>query len=603
MKTTGAEIIIDYLIRQGVELIAGVQGHGCVNIFDIIRDREQKGLIRYIQVKQEMSAVHLADGYYRACGKPAAILTSIGPGAFNTGIGVATAYVDSIPLIVLSGDTHVNMRGTGVLQEIERNHDSDYISTMRPIAKRAWRAENVQQLPSIMRRAYNEMMSGRRGPVVLSLPMDVQADTMEYDVQKEPIQQPCRELKAVDSAIDQAYALLKAAKRPVMILGGGVLYSRQYENVIKLAEAIGAPVVTTMAGKGAFPETHPLYAWHTGSRGTDVGNHLTRTADVVLALGCRFSDQTTSSYRKGISFNFPDTKLIQVDIDTGEIGKNYAADVGILGDANSVAKQLLERYEADGITDYTTTEYFAEIQQEKAKWTARCDAFAAEDNGVMTILQIARLLDKIYPENGYIATSSGSSQVQIFQSYNFKMTGRHITTGGFSTMGWSMPAAQGVAIADPDAPVLSFTGDGDFLMTMQEMSTSVQYQLPVITMVLNNSGWMAIKALQISAYGTDEMTYANDFKDYQGDRYMVDYVKLAEGFGMQAKRCYTLDEVKAAMEEAIALRKPYLIEAMVDNSFPYGDGVSTGWWDMPVPYYAEATYENYVEGKKEEFAQ
>lgn len=601
MIKTGAEILVEYLIKQGVQYIAGVTGHGCVNILDAVRMHEEKGEIKFIQVKQEMAAVHMADGYYRATGKPMAVITSIGPGGFNTSIGIATCYVDSTPVFVITGDTHVRMRGTGVLQEIERVHDSDYVSCMRPISKRAWRVESVEQLPSIIRRAYNEMMSGRKGPVVLSFPMDVQADSMEFDIEKEKVQACNTEILGTEESISQAADMLINAQRPLMIVGGGVLYGRKYDAVIQLAEALCMPVITTMAGKSAFPEDHPLYAFHAGSRGTDVGNHLARNADVVLALGCRFSDQTTSSYRKGATFNFPDTKLIQVDIDTGEIGKNYPVDVGIFGDANSVAIQLLDALKRKDVKrNYVELPYYQEIQDEKQKWLDRFASFN-KPREAMTILQCVSKLNEVYPKNGYICTSSGSSQIQVFQGYHFKEPGRHITTGGFSTMGWSMTAAQGVALANPDGPVLSFTGDGDFMMTMQELATTVQYQLPVITVVLNNSGWMAIKELQVSSFGKDSMTFGNDFQTINGDRYMVDFLKMAEAFGIQAVRVDTPEAFGEAIQKAVADKKPILIEAMVSNAFPYGNGDNTGWWDMPVPYYCEKTYDAYCQGVKEEF--
>lgn len=600
MKKSGGQIIIEYLIRQGVEYIAGVQGHGCLSVFDAIRENEEKGKIKYIQVKQEMSAVHIADGYYRACGKPMAILTSIGPGALNTSIGVATAYVDSTPCFVISGDTHVHMRGTGVLQEIERQHDTDFINCMRPITKRCWRVEDITQLPSIMRRAFSTMMDGRKGPVAISVPMDVQAESMKYDVDKEPVCKRLNAFMATQDTIDDACRLLKTARRPVIVLGGGALYARKPELLVELAEKIGAAVVTTMAGKGAFPENHDLYAWHAGSRGTDIGNHMTREADVILALGCRFADQTTSSYRKGVTFNFPDTKLIQVDIDPAELGKNYRCDIAILGDVNCVARQLIDSF-AGSREDYHQTVYFAELKEKRNEWFAKYAEYGKNKN--LTVLQVVDELNRVFPKDGYVSTSSATTQIEVFQGYRCDVPGTHITTGGFSTMGWSMPAAIGVQLAKPDKKVISFTGDGDFLMTCQELSVAVQYKLPLIIAVMNNSGWMAIKALQISSYGDDAFTFANDFRyDADKSRYYVDYAKLANSFGMKSETICKREDVAPALQRAINAKEPVLLEFMVSNAFPYGDGESFGWWDMPMPAYIPGNKrEEYLQGKSEEF--
>jgi len=598
MRKSGGQIIIEYLIKQGVEYIAGVTGHGCVSVFDAIRENEEKGKIKYIQVKQEMSAVHIADGYYRACGKPMAILTSIGPGALNTAIGVATAYVDSTPCFVICGDTHIHMRGTGVLQEIERQHDTDFVSCMRPITKRCWRVEDITQLPSIMRRSYASMMDGRRGPVLLSMPMDVQAESIEYNIDNEPVYKPLTSFPATEESIADACKLLKEAKRPVIVLGGGALYARKPELMVKLAEKLGAAVVTTMAGKGAFPENHDLYAWHAGSRGTGIGNYATRNADVVLALGCRFSDQTTSSYRKGVTYNFPETKLVQVDIDPTELGKNYCCDVAILGDVNCVAQQLIDAL--GDCRDYHDSDYYKDIDAKREEWFAHYAEFGKSEE--LTILQVVDELNRVFPKDGYVSTSSATTQIEIFQGYRCDTPGTHITTGGFSTMGMSMPAAMGVQLAVPDKKVISFTGDGDFLMTCQELSVAVQYQLPIITAVMNNSGWMAIKALQIGSYGDDSFTFANDFlNDGDKSRYMIDYAMLANSFGMKSEKISKLEDVAPALERAIAANEPVLLEFMVSNAFPYGDGESTGWWDMPMPEYIPNGFrDRYLQGVSEE---
>lgn len=600
MRLTGGEIIVDSLIEAGVEYVLGIPGHGCLAFFDALRDREEKGLIKYIQVKQEMSAVHMADAYYRVTGKPLAVFTSIGAGALNTAIGLGTAFVDSTSVLVITGDTHTHMRGVGVLQEVERKQDSDVINCFKPITKRCWRVDTVGQLPKIMKRAFNQMLSGRRGPVLVSVPMDVQADSIDVMSLKIDNRYTDDAFPANENSIRNAYALMKSAKRPVIVAGGGALYANAGNELVKMAETWGAAVVTTMAGKGVFPENHPLYGWHGGSKGTNVGNHLCRNADVILAVGCRFADESTSSYKKGATYNFPDTKLVHVDIDPGEIGKNYSVDVGVLGDLKLVLGQLASAFEADNtVTDYKNSAYYQEIIEENDKWQQALADERAKSGERTTISKIITMLNEKYPKNGLVVTSSGNSQAQVLQEYCFTHPKTHITTGGLSTMGFAYPAALGARLADTGVPVLTLVGDGDFMMTMQEMATAVKYNIPVIIMLVNNYGWHAIKDLQIDVYGKD-YAFGNDFNDADGKPYSPDFAEIAKGFNIYAQKSNSVEEAAAALENALAANKPSLIEVMVSSEHPYTGGCATGWWDVPVPHYIKTPYENYNKGKEDE---
>lgn len=600
MVKTGGEIIVDYLVKAGVEYVIGIPGHGCLAFFDALRDRVEKGKIKYIQVKQEMSGVHLADGYFRATGKPQVVFTSIGAGALNTVIGLGTAYVDSTAVLVLTGDVHTHMRGTGVLQEFERQHDSDILNCFRPITKRCWRVENIYQLPKIMQRSFNHMLSGRKGPVLLSVPMDVQAQALDLEL-PDPTTRKSDSLVYGDGEyVKRAFELMKSAKRPVILAGGGALLSGTCSELQILAEKWGAAVITTMAGKSAFPEDHPLYGWHGGSKGTDVGNYLCRTADVILSLGCRFADETTSSYRKGVTFNFPETKLIQIDLDAGEIGKNYPCQVGIIGDVKAVVNQMLAQFSDSGWSaDYENSAYYEDIQKNKEKWFMKLAEARKEGGEKLTISQFIHELNHVFPGEGVIVTSSGHTQAQVLQEYCFRVPGTYITTGGLSTMGFALPAALGVKLARPDLPVLALMGDGDFMMTMQEMSTAAQYNINTITVVVNNCGWMAIRDLQIDAYGKNHV-FGNDFRTIDGKNYSPDYAAIARNFGLYSQKIDKRDQIKAAIMSAVNSKNPSFIEVIVDNRYPYSGGAATGWWDVPVPYYIEEKYSNYMREAKEE---
>ncbi len=591
MKRTGGEVIVDYLVGEGVPYVLGIPGHGVMGLFDAIRRAQSQ--IQYLQVKHEQAASAMADGYFRMTGRPLACFSSIGPGTLNTCIGLATAYVDSSAFLQLCGDTHVHMKGVGVLQEVERYQDGNIIRALEPLAKRTWRAESAEQIPRILRRAFSQMTNGRSGPCAVMLPMDVQCEAIEekhINKQYRIEAGPCADAVSVEKAV----RLMKEAKRPVILAGGGALRAKAGELIERLAEQWGAAVITTLAGKSAVRETHPLYGFHTGSKGTPVGLALCCSADVILAVGTRFADETTCSYRKGISFNFPDTKLIHVDIDAGEIGKNYGADVGIVADMNGAIRALSEAYgEAT-----RREEYFEEIAKLKSDWAAQLAAVRAVKTDKITISQLIGELNVHLPEDTVIVTSSGNTQAQLFQEYCYAQRGCNLTTGGFSTMGWAFPAAMGAKLACPDRPVLALLGDGDFLMVMQELATMAQYDIPVVVVIADNSGWMAIKDLQLDVLG-ETGAFGNDFMR-DGKPNTLDFVKTAEAFGVQAERISQKGECAAALKRALSSGKPYLIHADVCREYPYSGGKAFGWWDVPIPEYDAQRRAAYEKARGEE---
>ncbi|MGI6702300.1 MAG: thiamine pyrophosphate-binding protein [Christensenellales bacterium] len=594
MKLTGGEIVIKQLVTEGVPYILGIPGHGVLGLFDALRKAEQNGEIKYIQVKHEQAATSIADGYYRVSGKPLAVFASIGPGTLNTAIGLATAYVDSTAFLQLCGDTHIHMKGVGVLQEIERYSDSNIIRSLEPLAKRSWRAESAKQLSKIIRRAFNQMLTGRPGPCVLALPMDVQTDAVRAELMTPEMNKSGSRPSADREYILKAVELMKRAKRPVIMLGGGALRAKVDKEAIALAEKWGAAIVTTLQAKGAVAETHPQYAFHTGSKGTSIGLKICSTADVVLALGTRFADETTCSYRKGVSFNFPDTKLIHVDIDASEIGKNYGADVGIIADVKDTLKQLNAEFNDFSVN----TSYLNEIMALREEWSDYLNKVRSIKTDEITISSLIGALNDTLPDNTIIATSSGNTQAQLFQEYCYKKPYCNLTTGGFSTMGWAVPAAMGAKLAASDTPVVALLGDGDFMMIMQELSTMAQYDIPVIVVMANNSGWMAIKDLQQDVLGADK-AFGNDFlKD--GEVYSPDFTAIAKAFGVKAYDVGNLDELRTALTRAVKDNEPAFIHVPVSRQYPYTGGKAFGWWDVPIPEYDNKRREKYETARDEE---
>jgi len=601
---TGSEIITKYLIKEGVKYVIGIPGHGNLPLVDAFYKNRDK--IKLIQPKQEMAAVHMAVGYYRITGKPLVVFTSIGPGALNTAIGIADAFVDSMPVLVLTGDTHVHMRGKGVLQEIERKKDSNLPRVLEPIVKRSFEVSLVSHLPTVMQRAFNIMLTGRRGPVHIDLPMDVQAAAIETEIPTPLERRSSGTLLGDPESIKKAVDLIKKAERPVLLLGGGVLSANAMDEVKILAEKIGAAVVVTMMGKDAFPNDHPLFCWSTGSKGTTVGLKMTSKADVLIAIGCRFADETASSYKDGVSFSIPPTKLIQIDIDPHEIGKNYPVSVGIVGDAKACLKQILDQLEHEKFSkDIEGNKYFKEIQEEKKKWFDFLARHRDDSRVPVMISTVLKEIREFFDRNAIFVTSSGNVQAQILQEFEFYEPRTCITAGGFSTMGYSVPAAIGaklgvIDLGEPDRQVVALVGDGDFMMTLSEISVAVQLGLKnIFFIIFNNFGWIAIKDLQQSAFGIDR-GYGTAFYDDKGNPYSPDFAKIGEAFGCYSERVSRKEEIEPALERASKSEKPALIEILVNREFPYTGSPAVGWWDVPIPEYLEKQRNKYEEDIKKE---
>ena len=596
MELTGGQIVVETLAREGVPYLVGIPGHGTLGLSDALIEQDK---VQTLLVRHEQAAVHLADGYYRVAGVPLAVFTSIGPGAMNTVIGVASCYVDSIPVLVLTGNSHTHMAGRGVLQEVERNQDANSLAVFEPITKRVWRPTSAGQMVRIMQRAFAEMLTGRRGPVAVDLPMDVQCDSAEVTLHPPQAYRVSGHVLPAPQLVQQAGELLIEAERPVIVAGGGVIAAEAWNELRELAESVGAPVVTTMMGKGAFPEDHPLSGFHGGSKGTTCGNALTSNADVLLAVGARFADESTSSYRKGSTYAIPPTRLIHIDIDPTEIGKNYPVEVGIVADAKAALTGILEWVQTNSDTgDYAKGDYYAHIQSLRQQWLDQVLELARSDHSPVTISRLVAELRDFLDRDAIVVTSSGNTQAQWFQETMIYEPKTNLTTGGFSTMGWTVPAALGAKLAAPDRQVVGLVGDGDFLMTAQELATAVQYDIPAVYVVANNVGWIAIRDLQAAVYGEPRAVGAEFLKE--GMPVSPNLAALAQAFGCHAERISEPDEVRPALEQAFAAGTPAVIEVMVEREYPLSGSPAVGWWDVPVPTYMTERRAKYDSERAEE---
>ena len=570
----GSEIIAQYLEKEGVEYLVGIPGHGSTLMIDAFNDSE----VDVFQPRHEQGATHIADGYARAGGDPIVVYTSIGPGATNTVTGAATAFVDSIPMIILTGGPQTHEYGQGILQEIERKRPGDFPNVMEPITKQTFQVHDVERLPRTLRRAFQEAVTGRPGPVHVEIPMDVQAAEANVEL-PEPETSRAQYRPAGDPrAVSDAVELLEEADRPVIVPGGGTMLAEAWDEVQALAEYLQAPVSPTFQGKGIIPEDHDLFVGYAGAWGTTAGNELCSNADAILAIGVRFSDLHTSSFDPGVSFEIPPTELIHVDIDPHEIGKNYPVEVGVQGDARVVTRQIREELEKrmDPVST-EDNEYHEEVQRLWSEWEDRIKERRTDDSVPMSMARVLGSLRDVLDRDAIITSGAGHSQDITNPEFPVYEPRSNISAGGFSTMGFSLPSAIGAKLAQPERQVVSIQGDGSFLHCNQELIAAVQEDVDINVLVLNNHAWLSIRNLQVTQSGWDRVL-ATEF-DEEHD---YDSVGMAESMGVEfAERVYEPGNLDDTLSSMVAHDGPALVEAVVQRDTTETGGIMTGAWHLP----------------------
>lgn len=596
MKLTVGHVIGKALKAYGVPYITGLPGHGNWNLLDAFNDKGSD--VPVVQVMHEQAAVHIADAHYRVTGQPIAACTSIGPGAANTVMGLANAYCDSTALLLLTGSASTHMRGHGVMQEMDRENVPDFLQVTRSVTKRNFDLFRADHAPFVMHRAFNAMLTGRPGPVHVEIPLDIQTAETDIDVaeldKRLPVGKPRADAQAVEAAIE----LLLRAERPCIAVGGGTITANASAVLKTFVEKLGIPVVFTWNGKGALPEDHPMNAGTVGWPGSLTGNTFASRADVILTLGCRFTDWSASSWRKGVSFSIPGSKLIQVDIDPREIGKNYPAEVGIVGDIRLVLEDLNAGISAAQATAARGRReaYHAELRRLWAEWDAIQAPRRNHDGIPTTMLRALKELRKVLPRHGIVTVGSGHPQSSTKQDFPVYEPRTHITPGSYSPMGFALPAAIGAKLARRDTPVVCIIGDGDFMMCVQELATCVAYDIPVVFLVLNNAGYISIRDGQNALMGRHIISEFTHQKS--GQPYSADFPALARSFGFEiATRVQRVDEIGPAIKRALDSNSPALIEVPITRDVSIAASNVVGWWDFPpVPGAPQAVKDDYAAG-------
>ncbi|MDZ7839794.1 MAG: biosynthetic-type acetolactate synthase large subunit [Gammaproteobacteria bacterium] len=532
MELSGADILVRCLQDEGVEHIFGYPGGAALHIYDALYKQDQ---VKHILVRHEQGAAHAADGYARSTGKPGVVLVTSGPGITNAVTGIATAYMDSIPMVVISGQVATHLIGDDAFQEV------DAVGITRPCVKHNFLVKDVRDLAVTMKKAFYLANSGRPGPVLVDVPKDITAHTTEYIY---PSSVSMRSYAPVNKGhpkqVRRAADLLMNAKRPIIYTGGGVVSAGAEAELRELVDLLGYPCTNTLMGLGAYPSDAPLFLGMLGMHGTYEANMAMHGCDVMLAVGARFDDRVTGDLAK---FS-PGARIVHIDVDPSSISKNVKTDVPIVGDARRVLQELLADIKARGQKP---------DQQAVAKWWDQINEWRSveslgydHDSGLIKPQSVVEALHRVTGGDAYVTSDVGQHQMWAAQFYGFNQPRRWINSGGLGTMGFGLPAAMGVQMAHPDATVACVTGEASIIMCIQELSTCKQYDLPIKIVNLNNRYMGMVRQWQEFFY---DRRYSHSYMDA-----LPDFVALAEAFGHTGMRIEKPGDVEGALQDAMAAK-------------------------------------------------
>lgn len=537
MKMTGAEIVVNTLIEQGVTDVFGYPGGQVLNIYDALYKNQDR--INHILTAHEQGASHAADGYSRATGKVGVVITTSGPGATNIVTGIATAMLDSVPMVAITGNVPCALIGKDSFQEV------DITGVTLPITKHNYFVNNIADLAPTIREAFQIAKSGRPGPVLIDIPKDIQV--AEYDFEPQSIAPKIPLPKATDEQIMEAVELIKASKRPYIYIGGGAAGLGLGEKIVEFANKIDAYIGCTFMGLSAIPNDCPRYLGMQGMHGKYSSSMAQKNCDLIIGIGIRFSDRATGNVSKYAK----NSKIIQLDPDFSEINKNVKVDLGIVADVYDSFIRIAENSPVKVNPEWNVL--VKGLVSDQKRYEAEA---AANDPCVLTPRMVVESINKLKPEGTIIATDVGQHQMWTAQYASFDKPRRFVSSGGLGTMGFGLGAAIGAYVASGDTTVL-ITGDGSFGMNLNEIATAVSYNLPIITVVINNGVLGMVRQWQTLFFGK---RYSNTILGRQ-----TDFVKLAEAFGAVGMRVHTPEEFENAFKQALELKRPVIIDTVIDK--------------------------------------
>ena len=540
MKLTGADIIVECLLEQGVDTVFGYPGGAILNVYDALYKNSDK--IHHYLTSHEQGASHAADGYARATGRVGVCLATSGPGATNLVTGIATAYMDSVPIVAITCNVTLPLLGKDSFQEVDIN------GIAMPVTKHSWIVKDVRDLAETIRNAFAIARTGRPGPVLVDVPKDVTGAECEYEPVVPDRYLPVKEEPITDESIDHVISMIKASKKPFIMVGGGAVISGASDELKKFVDRIDAPVCDTLMGKGAFDGHDPRYTGMIGMHGTKASNLGVSRCDLLIALGARFSDRVignAATFAAG-------AKILHIDVDPAEINKNIKVDYSVIGDLKKVLWKINAKLDKQSHSDWL-------------KYTRQlCDSYPlAYDHKKLTCPMIMQKLDELTGGDAIITTDVGQHQMWAAQYYTYSRPRTLISSGGLGTMGYGIGAAIGAKVAFPNRTVINIGGDGCFRMNMNELATASRYNIPIIEIVIDNRALGMVRQWQTLYYGARYSATVIEDK--------VDYCKVAEGLGCRAINVTQIDELEPALREALASTEPILVNCVIeqdDKVFP-----------------------------------
>ena len=576
----GAGVIVDYLIREKVPYVFGLCGHGNIGFIDALYARSSE--IDTVSVHHESVAGFMADVYYRVAGKPTATFTSCGPGSANLPIALANAFYDSVPFLAVTGNVPTTQFNRGAFQETYRHHQADFPSTVRAYCKRVFQPTRPEQVALQTRLAWKTMVTGRPGPVVLDVPFDIFRTPVAEETPRPEewnANISCR-CGADPEGVSKAVDMLMSAQRPVIVVGQGVRYGGATQELLMLAERLRIPVACSASGLGAIDSQHPLCLGLVARNGTYQANHAARQADVLLALGMRFDDRTSSSWLPGYSFTIPPTRLIHVDIDPDEIARNYPVALGLMADVRTFLRQVLAELDVRKARGEVPAERYAwldAIAGYRKAWDAYVAPGFQADTTPIHPQRAAHEIDRVLPADAILVSDIGIHHNWLLQFCKPRRPDSLIGSMGFGPMGFGVAGVLGAKLAAPDRPCVSVCGDGAFLMHASVLATAYEYRIPVVWVVWNNYAYASIRGLQRGYLGGREL--ATDFKHPGTDKpYNPDFAAMARSAGVEGVSVDRAADLADAIRAGVATGKPYLIDANIGADLnPGGAGV----WELP----------------------
>ena len=560
MKKLLSEQLVDYLERRDTKYVFGLCGHTVIAMLDAL---EKSKNLKYISVRHEQIASTAADGYARATGRASVVLCHLGPGLTNATTGVANAALDSIPMVVIAGDVPSYYYGKHPHQEVNMHADASQYEIYKPFVKRAWRIDRAEMFPEILDKAFRLAESGRPGPVLISVPMDMfsrKVDTRFFERTRLDSHETVKPSLDEETAKKIVKELVEA-KNPVIHVGGGIILAKASEELKDFVEFLEIPVSRTLMGQGALSDRHPLMMGMTGFWGTYFINGKTSQADVILGLGTRFAEADSSSWYNGITFDANKTKFMQIDIEPSEIGRNYPVIIGVVADLKSALKVLLKAAKELYPNGVKRPEIIKAITEYKKEFKEENKAIAEDSRFPMTPQRILKDVREVLPEDAIICTDVGWNKNGVGQQFDITQPGTIMHPGGLATMGFGSAALLGVKLAKPDKKVITLIGDGGFGTNPSVLATAKEYNIPVVWVVMNNYAFGTIAGLEGAHY---KHNFGTVFK-IDNKPYNPEWAEVAKAYGIKAKKIQSADEFKEAFREAIDSNEPYLLDVPMEN--------------------------------------